>query len=76
MIDFFHTTFHGSKLFKSSLAFIWLQESLTCSCSYVCLVIISFLCYDHWVDNIFCSLGYCLNRRVALGIDIVSNHVL
>ena len=64
---FFFTTFHGSKLFKSSLAIIWLQESLTCSCSSVSFS----LCYDPWVDKMFCSLGYRLRSRVALGIGKV-----
>ena len=64
---FFFTTFHGSKVFKSSLAIIWLQESLTYSCSSVSFS----LCYDPWVDKMFCSLGYRLRSRVALGIGIV-----
>ena len=29
------------------------------------------LCYDPWVDKMFCSLGYRLRSRVALGIGIV-----
>ena len=54
--------------FKSSLAIIWLQESLTCSCSSVSFS----LCYDPWwVDKMFCSLGYRLRSRVALGIGII-----
>ena len=53
--------------FKSSLAIIWLQESLTCSCSSVYFS----LCYDPWVDKMFCSLGYHFRSRVALGIGIV-----
>ena len=66
---FLYSTFHGSTLFKSSLAIIWLQESLTCSS--VCLFTNLFLCYDPWVDKMFCSLGYRLRSRVALGIGIV-----
>ena len=29
------------------------------------------LCYDPWVDKIFCSLGYRLPSRVALGIVVI-----
>ena len=29
------------------------------------------LCYDPSVDKMFCSLGYRLRSRVALGIGIV-----
>ena len=64
-----YSTFHCSKLFQSSLAIIWVQESLTCSS--VCLFIDLFLCYDPWVDKIICSLGYRLRSRVALGVGIV-----
>ena len=53
--------------FKSSLAIIWLQESLTCSCSSVSFS----LCYAPWVDKMFFSLGYRLRSRVALGIGKV-----
>ena len=42
----------------------------------VCLFISIFLFYDPWVDKIFCSLGYRLRSRVALGVGIVSNNVL
>ena len=43
---------------------------------FVFFLLISILCYDPWVDKKVCSLGYRLRSRVALGVGVVSNHVL